>query len=184
MPILGAETSIYPENLLSEHAAGDSTRNWWAVYTKPRQEKAFARQLVEFGIPFYLPLVPKDNIIRGRRIRSHIPIFGGYIFLFGTRDERSKSMTTNRVSTVLEVEDQALLLKDLNNLSALIGADAPLTIERRLTSGDPVRVKNGPMAGMEGIVIQRRGKSQLLVAVTMLQQGVSVELDDCILEPL
>ena len=184
MPILRAETSLYPENLLSDYATENPTGNWWTVYTKPRQEKAFARQLVELQIPFYLPLVPKDNIIRGRRIRSHIPIFGGYIFLFGTREERSKSMTTNRISTILEVEDQPLLLKDLNNLSTLIGADAPLTVERRLTSGDPVRVKNGPMAGMEGVVVQRRGKSKLLVAVTMLQQGVSVELDDCILEPL
>jgi len=40
------------------------------------------------------------------------------------------------------------------------------------------------MQGLEGVVIERKGKERLLVAVTMLQQGVSVNLDDCIVEPI
>ncbi|MCA9213410.1 MAG: hypothetical protein KDB27_10120 [Planctomycetales bacterium] len=184
MPILAAETSLYPSNLLNELAVTDEERKWWVFYTKARQEKAFARALEGYEIPFYLPLVSKDNIIRGRKVRSHVPLFGGYIFLFTTDEERVLSLTTNRVSNILPVDDSERLRLDLLNVTALIDADAPLTVEKRIVPGNRVRIKKGSMEGLEGVVINRKGKERLLVAVTMLQQGVSVELEDCIVEPI
>jgi len=181
MPILAQETVVYPNELLDEDAE-DSARRWWAVYTKSRQEKSLARQLVGHEIPFYLPLIPKDNIIRGRRVRSHIPLFGGYLFLFGTDEERVTTLTTNRISRILPVTDQDRLRLDLKIVRDLIETGAPLAIERRLATGTRVRIKTGSFMGIEGIVLKRRGKCRLLVAVTYLQQGVSVEIDDCALE--
>ena len=69
-------------------------------------------------------------------------------------------------------------------VQALIEQDAPLAVERRLETGAPVRIKTGSLRGLEGIVVKRHGKTRLLVAVNYLQQGVSVEIDDCALEPL
>ena len=69
-------------------------------------------------------------------------------------------------------------------ISRLIDTGAPLTVESRICPGDSVRIKSGPMAGLEGRVIHRRGKTRLLVAVKMLHQGVSLEIDDFQLEPL
>lgn len=195
MPILEQETSVYPEQLLSEppylfdgelsdEVDDGEERRWWAVYAKSRQEKSLARQLVGHDIPFYLPLIPKDNIIRARRVRSHIPLFSGYLFLFGNEQERVTTLTTNRISRILPVLDQQRLRGDLANIQALIEHNAPLSVERRLQPGDPVRIKSGALKGLEGCVIKRHGKARLLVAVTYLQQGVSVEIDDCALEPL
>jgi hypothetical protein len=184
MPILAAETSIYPDNLLDDFGQTSPNRYWWAVHTLSRQEKSLARQLLGHGIPFYLPLVAKDNLIRGRRVRSWIPLFGGYVFLFGDESERVKGLATKRVSRILPVSDQNRLKYDLGQIQRLIAADAPLTVERRLTSGRSVRIKKGPMAGLEGTVLSRRATTRLLVAVTFLQQGVSVELDDFLLEPI
>jgi len=183
MPILEAETSLYPDRLLDELADNPGERCWWAVYTKARQEKAFARQLLAFSVPFYLPLIPKDNVIRGRKVTSHIPLFGGYCFLFGSEEERVRSLTTNRVSRILPVDDQRQLVHDLRQVQTLILANAPLTVERRLKPGQPVRIKAGPMEGLEGRVISRRAQARVLVAVNFLQQGVSVEIDDFLLEP-
>lgn len=186
MPILEREVCLFPEDLLSESpeagAASTTDRRWWAVYTKSRQEKAFARQLVGQEVPFYLPLIPKDNIIRGRRVRSHVPLFTGYVFLFGTDNERITALTTNRVSRILPVCDEEQLRQDLAQVKLLIEQDAPLALERRLVPGDLVRVKTGLLRGLEGVVIRRHGKQRLLVAVNYLQQGVSVEIDDCALE--
>ena len=47
-----------------------------------------------------------------------------------------------------------------------------------------MRVTTGSFAGDEGTVITRRGRNRLLVAVTLLQQGVSLEIDDFMLEPI
>ena len=43
---------------------------------KSRQEKSLARQLLGMEVPFYLPLIPKTTLIRGRRFTSQIPLFG------------------------------------------------------------------------------------------------------------
>lgn len=188
MPILEQEACLFPEGLLSEtrgaNATNDEDRRWWAVYTKSRQEKAFARQLVGHEVPFYLPLIPKDNIIRGRRVRSFMPLFAGYVFLYGSETERVTALTTNRVSRILPVTDEERLRRDLTHIQTLIERDAPLALERRLSPGDQVRVKTGLLRGLEGVVIRRHGKRRLLVAVNYLQQGVSVEIDDCALDRL
>src|SRR6056297_277632 len=165
MPILEQEICVYPDQLLSDppYLLGDpgldetaieamddgSERRWWAVYTKSRQEKALARHLIGHDIPFYLPLIPKDNIIRSKRVRSHIPLFGGYLFLFGTEEERVTTLTTNRISSILQVTDQQQLRRDLASVQSLIDQDAPLAIERRLERGAAVRIKTGSLKGLE-----------------------------------
>lgn len=186
MPILDAETSIHPENLLDDEFQQDSSneRKWFVFYTKPRQEKALARELVGYDIPFFLPLIPKVNLIRGRKVTSLIPVFGSYIFLFVTENERVKALTTNRINGILEVDNQEQLTYDLRNVETLIKSEAPLTVESRIVAGQTVRIKSGPMEGLEGVVEKRRGQSILYVAVTMLQQSALLELDDYLLEPI
>jgi transcription antitermination factor NusG len=184
MPILKEEPSLFPENLLDSSLSDHPERSWYALYTKARQEKSLARELLKLCIPFYLPLVKKISVSRGRRRTSLVPLFGGYLFLCGGDEERVRSLTTNRVSRVLQVEDPEQLIFDLRQLRQLIATNAPLTIESRLAPGERVRVRNGAFAGLEGMVLKRRGQTRLLVSVNFLQQGASVEIDDFSLEPL
>lgn len=176
--------TIYPENLLDGLAAEPSDRRWWVLYTKVHQEKALSRQLLGREMPYYLPLVEKTSRWRGRRFVSMVPIFAGYVFLYGNEQERVWSLTTNRISRVLAVPDLDGLANDLRRLQRLIASGAPLTIEKRLARGDRVRVRYGPLAGLEGVVLRRDGASRLLVAVNFLQQGASAEIEDHLLEPL
>ena len=184
MPMLPAEISVYPSDLLDGFTSGCPERRWWALFTKARQEKAVARQLLAREVPFYLPLIPKDNVIRGRRFRSHIPLFADYVFQYGTDEDRLTALTTNRVPRTIPVVDQLQLFKDLRQVKLAIEADRPLAIERRLRPGQLVRIKSGPMQGMEGVVTARRGRIRLLIAVHFLQSGVSVEIDDCMVESI
>ena len=151
--------------------------------TPARQEKAISRDLLGFQVPFYLPLVKKSWISRGREISSHPPLFPGYVFLFGSEEERVRSLTTNRISRVLTIDDPDLLLHDLRQLRQLIVSKAPLTVESRLVPGNHVRVRHGPLAGLEGTVLTRRGETRLLVSINFIQKGASVEVDDFLLEP-
>lgn len=184
MPILPPETEIFPSDLLEDSFVCGDDAAWKVVYTKPRQEKSLARDLVTRQIPFYLPLVPKLNRIRGKTVRSFSPLFSGYVFIRVPEEVRREVLQTNRALRMVNVADEAQLIGELQNLRRLIAADAPLTIERKLEAGRAVRVKSGPLAGTEGIVLTRRGKHCLVVAVTLLQQGVSVEIDDYRLEPI
>lgn len=183
MAILAAERNIFPDNLLLDQlgAAGKdaaSDLRWWAVYTKSRQEKSLARDLSGYQIPFYLPLVPKDNLIRGKRVRAMLPLFSGYVFVYGSDDQRIQTLTTNRVSRIIPVEDGTRLCSDLLRVDQLLKSNKPVLLEKRIDTGRKVRVKNGPFEGLEGVVICRRGVDRLLVSVHYLQQGISMELDD------
>jgi transcription termination factor NusG len=184
MPILAAETSLYPSNLLEEFAVASSDRRWWALHTKPRQEKALARQLLAQETPFYLPLIPRVSCIGGRRVRSLLPLFGGYLFLFGTDDERMQSLATKRIAQILPVPQAEVMRRDLQSIRGLIEAGVPLTPEGRLQPGRRVRVKSGSLMGLEGVVVERRGEDRLLVAVHFLEQGVSIQISDFQVEPI
>jgi transcriptional antiterminator RfaH len=182
MPILDAEPSVYPPDLFEGLVEREDQRRWWAVHTRPRQEKALARRLFGDEIPFYLPLVAREHLIRGRRVRSRVPLFGGYVFLFASDEERTRCLATGRAASLLPVGDGQQLTRDLRAVRRLIAADAPLTPERRLAPGRRVRVKSGALAGTEGTILARRGRRRLLVAVQFLQQGVSMEIENLLLE--
>ena len=184
MPALEEQAGFFPETLLDDTIDDDGSRKWWVLYTKARHEKAVGRQLMGYEIPFCLPLINKISVCRGRRVRTFVPLFPGYVFLYGTEDERILSLTTNRISRVLDVPDPEGLRADLRQVRQLIEAKVPLTPESRLMPGDRVRVRSGPMAGVEGTVLARRGGVRLVVAINFLQQGASVEIEDFMLEPI
>ncbi len=184
MPILKEEPSLFPENLLEEGIQEPSDHHWWVIYTKARQEKSLARDLFAYRIPFYLPLIKKTTVLKGRKRISFIPLFSGYVFLFSSETERIKSMTTNRVSRILSVSDPQQLIFDLEQIRRLIASNAPLSVEQKLAPGNRVRVKQGALMGLEGTVLVRRGVTRLLVRVNFLQKGASVEMDDYLLEKL
>jgi len=178
MPILAAETSVYPANLLDDFTIQSSDRRWWAVYTRSRMEKSLARQLLAMDVPYYLPLIPKTMRICGRAVKSLLPLFGGYLFVYGTEEERIQTFATNRVSQIWSTPRVEQMTQDLQSVRALIESGVPLTPEGRLQPGQRVRVKSGLLMGLEGVVVSRRGEDRLLVAVHFLQQGVSVQIND------
>ena len=183
-PALGGEPSLYPMDLLDAEEDEQTERKWWVVYTKSRQEKALARSLLGYEIPFYLPLIDKTTVYRRSRLTSRLPLFSNYLFMYGSPEERVVGLTTNRISRTIEVPEPEGLRHDLRRIFELIARGAPLTVESRLQNGAHVRIRRGDLAGLEGTVLKRHGKTRLLVSVNFLQQGASVEIKDYMLEPI
>ncbi len=186
MPILAAETDVYPFDLLDrEDWTEDPEHRWWALYTRSRREKELMRRLRAMEIPFYGPTVERrGRTPQGRIRKSFIPLFANYVFLFGDTSHRYAALTTNCVSRDLIVADGPQLAVDLRQLRQILLSGAPVTAESQLEPGVAVRVRSGPLAGQEGTVLRRRGETRLLVAVRFLQQGASVQIDECDLERL
>jgi transcriptional antiterminator RfaH len=185
MRTLDRQPSIYPENLLTTFATlgMGSERRWWGIYTKPRQEKPLARDLFRAEVPFFLPLIQR-TIYRGRRIQSSVPMFPGYLFLFGSDQERLRAICTDRVSQLLVVHDAKTLVQDLSWIHRLIQASALLSPERTLRAGRQVRITSGPLAGLEGTLEVGKGRKRLVVGVHLLQRGVSLELGETLVEAI
>jgi transcription antitermination factor NusG len=183
---LTAEPDLYPGDLLDRPELGcEEGLAWWAMYCRPQREKQLMRHLRALDVPFYSPMVSKRfRSPSGRQQTSYIPLFKGYVFVYGDDSKRYAATTTSCVSRSILVPDPVELTHDLRQLQRLIESGAPLTAEARLQPGMRVRVRRGAFADFEGVVVRRAGKTRLLVAVTFLQQGVSVLLDDCQLEQL
>jgi hypothetical protein len=183
MPILCEEPSVYPEWLLEENSL-DPDPKWHVVYTRARHEKSLARHMVDHQMSFYLPLVQKESFIRGRRTRSFLPVFSGYLFYFGDAPGDLPRLAPHCVSCVFPVSDQDQLRNELRAIHQLLAEGCPMTIEARLSAGRKVRVKSGALKGIEGTIIRRKNSHRLLVAVEYLQQGVSIEVDDYMVETI
>ena len=152
MPVLAKETCLFPEKLLESAGPSAVDSQWMVVYTKPRQEKSLARDLLRQEIPFYLPVVKKTLQYGRRRMASYAPLFDGYLFILGSERHRTLSLATRRVFRILPVRDGQQLISDLRQIERLIEANFPLTVESRLQAGRNVRVRSGPLAGVEGVV--------------------------------
>ena len=186
MPILGKETDVFPEDLLENEALlSDSGRTWLCIYTRSRREKDLMRKLKAQQVPYYGPVIEKRyRSPKGRLRTSYVPLFPNYVFMLGTEEDRYTAMTTNCISRCTVVEQPDLLVRDLRQISHVIAAGVGLTPEAKLEPGNPVRVKNGPFAGYEGIVLRREGKTRLLLSVHFLEQGISIGMDEGLVEPL
>jgi transcription antitermination factor NusG len=185
MPLVPEETCLYPDNLLdSPTAAADVSARWWVLHTRPRAEKALARNLLGREVGFYLPLF-ENRLTSGGRVRSSfLPLFPGYVFLHGTDDHRRLALETNQIAQTLPVPDQLGLLGDLQRVRQLIESRQKLTPEQRLQPGTPVRIVNGALTGMTGVVIRQGRQLRFVVAVSFLQSGASVDVESWMIEPL
>lgn len=185
MPLLAPEPIAFPDDLLERSANGLLDGNRWRVlHTRPRAEKSLARQLNERNIAYFLPTYLREWRNQGRRFRSYLPLFSGYVFLFGDHLSRSAALETNLVALVLEVADQEKLQSDLGRVYRLITTGEPVTPEQRLEPGDPVRIVKGSLAGMAGKVIRRGTRLRFYVEVEMLRRAVSAEVESWMIESL
>jgi transcription antitermination factor NusG len=186
MPILARESDHFPADLLeNEDLLSDPNLSWWCIYTMSRREKELMRRLAKLEIAHYGPVIPKRFRSPNGRLRtSWIPLFPNYVFMFGDEQSRISALTTNCISKCNRVEEGEELLATLRKIKMIINADVPLTPEGRLEPGNQVRVKSGVFAGFEGTVIRREGKTRFSLSIQYLNQGVSIEMDEALLESI
>ena len=186
MPILPKHRDTFPDDLLE--AAGSPAGGpgrWLVLYTLARREKDLMRRLEAAAVPFYAPMIPRRLKSAGGRTRtSFVPLFPGYVFSLADEDQRRTALATNCIARWIPVGDERMLVDDLRAIKRLVDTEQPLSPEARLEAGQPVRVRSGPLVGIEGMVVKRRGTERLIVAVRFLNQGASIELEDVDLEPL
>ena len=189
MPILPAEPDVFPGELFDVELSVRSerptqARDWWVLHTRPRQEKSLARRLFAQEVPFYLPTVARRCRVRGRVLTAQVPLFPGYLFLWGDAAERQSALATNRVVRALVVAEQPRLWDDLRQINRLLAAGLPVTPEDRLAPGARVEIAQGPLAGLRGTISRTASGRRFVVQVDFIQRGASVMLDDFALVPL
>lgn len=184
MPILAKDVDLHPADLLASSPEPGIDTRWYALYTRPRQEKVLLRRLHDAGKSFCGLLAPRRFRTPGGRIKtSFLPLFPGYVFLNGTDDDRYDAVCTNCVLQVLDVTDGESLQSDLNRIHQAILSGKEVTRIDRIQQGQSVKIVSGPLAGHSGVMMQKKGKSRLVLSLSFIQQGAAVEIDDAVVEP-
>lgn len=155
---------------------------WFVVHTKSRNEKALAWDLVSKQISYFLPMCPKTSYSKGRKSKSLLPLFTGYMFFNGNEDQRVEVLRTNRAAGIIEVKDQQHLINELCEIEQALQAGADLRPEKYIKAGELCQVTAGPLKGLKGIAQVTTSRARLILNIDMLGQAASVEIDTDVIE--
>ncbi len=160
--------------------------HWYAVYTYPRAEKTVAEQLRIRDIENFLPLYCKTSRWKnGMKMNLELPLFPGYLFVkIGLRD-RVRVLQTPSVAFLVGVGAKPIPVPEQEvevlraHLHRVAAQPHPF-----VSVGDRVRVKSGPLSGLEGFLIQKKNESRFILSMDLIMQSMSVEVDSCDIEPV
>jgi transcription antitermination factor NusG len=177
MPILKREPDAFPETIF------EMTEPWWVAHLRSRQEKVLARYLRDYDIPFYLPQMEKRIRRSGRTFVSYLPLFSGYTFFRGEREEKLRALRSNVIVNVLEPPDQAEISAELKQLHQLQLTEGHLKPHPFVGPGDTVLITEGAFQGYRGVVLKEKGVTRLIVSVSFIRQSVALEIDREFIRP-
>jgi transcription antitermination factor NusG len=164
--------------------------HWYACYTRSRHEKSVEALLKRQRIESYLPTETRQTRWKDRTKVVHFPLFPGYVFGCFTLDRLTQVLSTHGVASVVSVRGYPTPIPaaEIENVRRLSAAAAPwgadLDHSVSLVKGTWVRVVSGPFQGVEGIVVERRGRRRVLVGIAAIGQGLEVDIDAAELTPI
>ena len=166
----------------------DSTcpSEWYALYTKHQHEKTVARMLSVKGFETLLPLYQTAHRWKDRTKVVSLPLFPCYVFLKGGLDRRLDVMTTPGIFALVSGGGQpaAIPNTEIEAIRKAIDNGASIQPHPFLKCGEWVRVKWGPLAGIQGILERKKSIYKLVLSVEMLGKAVAVEIDSFLVERL
>ena len=164
--------------------------HWYACYTRARHEKQVEAVLRQRGFDSYLPLVSRMRQWKDRRKLVEFPLFPSYVFGRFTLRELHGVLTAPGVSTVVRANGHPTPIpeRDIVNVKRFVEAlaESGLEADQRpfFAEGQWVKVLDGPFEGVEGVVIEQRGRKRVLVGVEAIGQGLEIDIDSRLLRPL
>jgi len=162
--------------------------NWFAVYTRPRQEIIALDNLERQGFACFLPMAVNPYQRRSERKPRIEPLFPRYLFLNVVPDQQSLApvRSTRGVCTLVRFGQRLVTVRERvieaierrrDQDTGLVRLDpVPVNV------GDRVRVFDGPLAGLEGIFRERRGADRALLLMKILGTESTVEVDALLLQ--
>jgi transcription antitermination factor NusG len=155
---------------------------WYVLHLRPRSEKKVAEYCKLAGLSHYLPLRSQTRVYQRRRVTFEIPIFPGYLFVSFDRDGRLAVLKSNHVVRVLDIGNRRELLHQLAQVRKALRVDPGLVACSTIKCGRRVRIKGGPFMGVEGVVTEVKGVTEVTLNVDMVGQAVAVRVDRAYLE--
>jgi transcription antitermination factor NusG len=157
------------------------TFDWYAVQTRSNFEKRVSAELTAKGIEAFLPVYPEIHRWKDRKKLIEIPFFPGYLFvrMAATDACRLQVLQTTGAVRILGTYGtmEPIPETEIQSLQRVISVNVRVAPHPFLREGAHVRVKRGPLQGLEGQLIRWKSEVRLVLSVQLLCQAVAVEVD-------
>jgi len=154
---------------------------WFALRTRPRHEKMVAQQLETGGLEAFLPLCAQVRSWSDRRKIVELPLFPGYLFVRTSQivQERVRVFRARGVLGFVGPNNQATPIpaQQIEAVRSLTQSQADIRPHPYLNIGQRVRIQNGALQGLEGILIRVANDQSLIVSVDLIQRSVVIRLE-------
>lgn len=162
--------------------------SWFAVFTKPRQERLALTHLERQRFRCFLPMAENPFQRRCGQSRGAEPLFPRYLFLQALPRTQNLSLVRSTRGVVglvragfelVQVPPAviAALKSRQDEVSGLVQL-APDDVQ----PGQRVRVFDGPLAGLEGVFRERCSATRSLLLMSILGRESTVEVDSLLLQ--
>lgn len=159
---------------------------WFALHVQVGREKHVAALLRNKGYFEFLPLYRARRRWSDRYKDVELALFPGYLFCRFDPLRRLPILTTPGVRHIVGAGKLPLPVSEheVEAVRRIVSSELSSLPWPFLDVGDMVRVEEGPLAGLEGLLIRIRNRHRLVVSVTLLQRSVAVEIDRAWVRPL
>ena len=154
---------------------------WVVVRTKSRGEKKVLEYCHNHAVTAYLPLRRSVRHYAKRTVEFMVPIFTGYVFCQIGPDELITINGCHNTARVIRPsrDMEIQLISELRNIQIFEKAMAKgeITVKPEISVGNVIIIKTGPFAGLSGVVKRWKTKVRMTVAVEMVGQSATLEVD-------
>ena len=158
---------------------------WFALMVKPRFEKSASTLLRQKGYEDFLPLTAEARNWSDRVKTVELPLFPRYLFCRFTPHEQGRILNTPGVQKIVGFGMRPTPIPDqeIESLRRLIKSGSTAAICDYISNGEYVLVREGPLAGMEGVLVKAKGTCRVVVSIHLLQRSVYAEVDRASIVP-
>jgi transcription antitermination factor NusG len=155
-----------------------SDSSWYALYTRHQHEKMVHQVLTSKGFNSFLPLYATTHNWKDRTKALTLPLFPCYVFLKGGIERRLQILTTPGIYGLVSSAGQPAAIPDIEieAIRRVVDSGAHVEAHPYLKCGNWVRVKCGPLAGIEGILVRKKNLSRLVLSVELLGTAAAIEV--------
>ena len=150
---------------------------WFVAHTKPRREKKLLQFCEREGVHAQLPCYRSARKYRGKVKVFQKPLFPGYVFIRLPAEHKNRVQQNDHVANLLHVTDQELFSQQLDDILRALETDLEIRQAPTIGEGMKVKVKYGPLRGVEGWVEKRHGMSTVLIRLDFIGQAAAVQLE-------
>jgi transcription antitermination factor NusG len=167
------------ERDVPQMSGGFPSQQWYAVYTLANHEKRVTEQFRERSVEHFLPLYEAVRSWKDRRVKLQLPLFPGYVFVRLALRDRLQVLQVPSVVRLVGFNGHPAVLPDKEIEALRTSAAMRFSAEPHpyLTVGRRVRIKSGPLTGVEGILVRRKSIFRVVLSLDFILRSAAVEID-------